>query len=156
MVYPINGQYPFTPFWALVTHPWVMIGQGVPVWHRRGAGRTGRARPGYPPWARSLLSAPPFKLIYTPSTLAVLTDLAAKAQFKVKAKKVAKALRLLEQPGPSYPGLATHLHQSVKGPNGEPLWESYVANKTPNAWRIRWVYGPASDTLTIITVSPHP
>ncbi|MEI6623684.1 MAG: hypothetical protein WCP28_17470 [Actinomycetes bacterium] len=102
------------------------------------------------------MSAPPFNLIYTPSALAVLTELAANANYRVKAKKVAKALRLLEQQGPQYPGLQTHLYQSVVGPNGEPLWESYVENKTPSAWRIWWAYGPGSDTLTIITVGPHP
>lgn len=102
------------------------------------------------------MSAPPFNLIYTPSALAVLNELVAKARYKVKAKKVAKTLRLLEQQGPSHPGLETHLYRSIKGPNGEPLWESYVENKTPSAWRIWWVYGPGSDTLTIITIGPHP
>lgn len=102
------------------------------------------------------MSAPPFTLVYTPSVLAVLADLAGQAQYKVKAKKVAKTLRLLEQAGPAYPGLESHQYQSVKGPNGEPLWESYVENKTPSAWRIWWVYGPDADTLTIITIGPHP
>ncbi len=102
------------------------------------------------------MSAPPFTLAYTPSALAVLADLGARAQYKAKAKKVAKALRLLEQAGPAYPGLETHRYQSIHGPNGEPLWESYVENKTPGAWRIWWVYGPASDALTIITIGPHP
>ncbi len=102
------------------------------------------------------MSVPPFALEYTPSALAVLADLAAQAQYRMKARKVVKALRLLEQAGPSYPGLQSHQYQSVRGPGGVPLWESYVENKTPSAWRIWWVYGPGSDTLTIITIGPHP
>lgn len=102
------------------------------------------------------MSAPPYLLIYTHSSLAVIDELATQAQYRAKAKKVAKALRLLEQPGPAYPGLHTHQYQSVKGPGGEPLWESYVENKTPSACRIWWIYGPKPDTLTIITIGPHP
>lgn len=40
--------------------------------------------------------------------------------------------------------------------DGEEVWESYVENKTPGAWRLWWVYGPGADTLTIVIVGPHP
>lgn len=102
------------------------------------------------------MSAPPFKLSYTPSALAVLTDLAGSARHRVKAKKIAKTLRILEKIGPSYPGLHSHQYVSVKGPGGQPLWESYVENNTPGAWRIWWICGPEPAGLTIITVGPHP
>lgn len=67
-----------------------------------------------------------------------------------------KALRLLRDVGPSHPGLESHKYHSLRGPNGEDVWESYVENHTPSAWRIWWVYGPDADTLTITTVGPHP
>lgn len=102
------------------------------------------------------MSAPPFRLSYTPSALAVLADLAGSAGHRVKAKKIAKTLRLLEQVGPSYPGLRSHQYVSVKGPDGLPLWESYVENNTPGAWRIWWTYGPEPDGLTIIAIGPYP
>jgi hypothetical protein len=102
------------------------------------------------------VSAPPFILTYTDEVEAVLEDLRAKAHFAGKLKKVRKALRLLEQGGPSHPSLQSHLYQSVKGPNGEAVWESYVENQTPSAWRIWWMYGPGPDQITIVTIGPHP
>ncbi len=77
-------------------------------------------------------------------------------QYRAKAKKVAKALRLLETVGPSYPGLNSHQYHTYVGPRGEPLWESYVENRTPSAWRIWWGYGPGAAELTILTIGPHP
>jgi hypothetical protein len=102
------------------------------------------------------VSAPPFVLLYTPEAEKVLTDLASKAQHATKLKKVRKALYLLEQMGPTYPGLNSHRYQSIPGPGAAELWESYVENKTPSAWRIWWVYGPDHDAITIVTIGPHP
>ncbi len=78
----------------------------------------------------------------------------AKPAYVTKLKKATKALRLLRDAGPSHPGLNSHKYQSLSGPNGEDVWESYVENKTPTAWRFRWLYGPVPDTLTIITLGP--
>jgi hypothetical protein len=50
----------------------------------------------------------------------------------------------------------SHKYASIWGPDGEEVWESYVENRTPGAWRIWWIYGPAADTLTIVTIGPHP
>ena len=33
-------------------------------------------------------------------------------------------------------------------------WE--VENRTPGAWRLWWCYGPEADTITLVTVGPHP
>jgi len=103
------------------------------------------------------VNAPPFALLYTREAEKVLGDLRdGGAQYTVKLKKVRKALRLLEQRGPRHPGLQSHAYHSVPGPDGATLWESYVENKTPSAWRIWWIYGPAGDQITIVTVGPHP
>jgi hypothetical protein len=56
---------------------------------------------------------------------------------------------------PRHPGLNSHRYQSVQGPGGEPLWESYVENRTPGAWRVFWIYQP-EDSITMISIGPHP
>lgn len=86
----------------------------------------------------------------------MLVDLCARKQYADKLTKVRKALRLLAQAGPRHPGLHSHDYQSVPGPDGATLWESYVENKTPSAWRIWWIYRPQADEITIITIGPHP
>jgi hypothetical protein len=101
------------------------------------------------------MSAPPFTLLYTDEAQAVMNDLQTRPR-DVKTKKVKKALRLLRDVGPSHRGLESHKYHSLTGPNGEDVWESYVENRTPSAWRIWWVYGPDADTLTITTIGPHP
>jgi hypothetical protein len=101
------------------------------------------------------VSAPPFRLLYTDEAQATIDDLDGR-KYADKRKKIIKALRLLRNIGPSHPGLESHKYHSLRGPNGEDVWESYVENRTPSAWRIWWVYGPGSDTLTIVTIGPHP
>lgn len=101
------------------------------------------------------MSAPPYQLNYTAETERVIDDLRT-PQYAVKLKKVRKALKFLAEHGPTHPGLRSHPYQSVPGPRGETLWESYVENHTPSAWRIWWIYGPNPDEITIITIGPHP
>lgn len=102
------------------------------------------------------MSAPPFRLIYSPQAESVLEELRAKAQYARKLKKVKKALAFLERQGPSYPGLQTHPMESIPGPNGKTLYQSYVENRTPSAWRIWWIYGPEEDQISVVTIGPHP
>jgi len=102
------------------------------------------------------VSAPPFRLLYTREAEKILNDLRATKQHTTKLKKIKKALRLLQHAGPRHPGLHSHGYTSVPGPGGEQLWESYVENRTPSAWRIWWIYGPGDGQLTIVTIGPHP
>jgi hypothetical protein len=102
------------------------------------------------------VSAPPFVLLYTREAERVIEDLCAKQQYSAKLKKVRKALRLLEQAGPRHSGLHSHDYKSVPGPGGATLWESYVENRTPSAWRVWWIYGPADGQITVVTIGPHP
>jgi hypothetical protein len=102
------------------------------------------------------VTAPPFVLLYTREAEKVIEDLKSKQQHNTKLRKVRKALRLLEQAGPRHPGLHSHDYQSVPGPDGATLWESYAENKTPSAWRVWWIYGPADGQITIVTIGPHP
>lgn len=94
------------------------------------------------------------RLLFTPEAKGVLADLAASPQHAVKLKKVRKALALLEQ-NPRHPGLNSHKYQSIKGVDGSDLWESYVENRTPGAWRIFWQWG-TEGTLIVIAIGPHP
>ncbi|MGH3516734.1 MAG: hypothetical protein ACRDQ7_04845 [Haloechinothrix sp.] len=102
------------------------------------------------------MNAPPFTLLYTREAEKVIEDLRAKKQHATKLKSVRKTLRLLAQAGPRHPGLQSHEYRSVPGPRGATLWESYVENKTPSAWRVWWIYGPDDEQITIVTLGPHP
>lgn len=72
-----------------------------------------------------------------------------------KYKKVVTALGKLQN-DPRYPGLHTHPYEDAEGPEGEKIWQSYVENHTPGAWRIWWFYGPESGQITILLIGPHP
>ena len=73
-----------------------------------------------------------------------------------KLTKVSKTLEILATHGPKYRSLHSHKYQSIKGPNGEDVWESYVEIKTSSAWRIWWMYGPTADVITLIMIGKHP
>ena len=72
-------------------------------------------------------------------------------------KQVNKALRLLAN-DPKHPGLKTHEYDSLRHPykQDEKVWEAYVQNNTPGAYRIFWCYGPVTNQITIIAITPHP
>ena len=72
-----------------------------------------------------------------------------------KHKKVLKTLGLM-QINLRHPSLNTHKYESVSGPNDEEVFEAYVENKTPAAFRVFWYYGPNRDELTILAITPHP
>lgn len=72
-----------------------------------------------------------------------------------KHKKVLKTLGLMEV-NLRHPSLNTHKYESMQGLNGEEVFEAYVENKTPAAFRVFWYYGPNRDELTILAITPHP
>ena len=95
------------------------------------------------------------KLRFTPEAKAVLQDLGEQAQYAKKLRKVRKTLGLIET-NPRHPGLNSHKYSSLHGQNGEDVWDWYVENRTPGAWRIFWHYGPNDGEITIVTIGPHP
>jgi hypothetical protein len=95
------------------------------------------------------------KLLFTPEARSVLKDLDSSPQYEAKSQKVKRCLGRLEA-NPRHPGLNSHKYQSVKGANGSDVWESYVENNTPSAWRVFWQYGSEPDTIVILTIGPHP
>ncbi|WP_353930966.1 hypothetical protein WJM97_22350 [Okeanomitos corallinicola TIOX110] len=72
-----------------------------------------------------------------------------------KYKKILKILGLM-QTNLRHPSLKTHEYQSLSGPDGEKVFEAYVENNTPGAWRVFWYYGPGQGVITIFTIEPHP
>ncbi|MGA5700768.1 hypothetical protein [Peterkaempfera bronchialis] len=80
---------------------------------------------------------------------------------EAKLKRVRKALALLQQ-GPRCPGLNSHPYESFPGlPKGK-VWDSYVENHVPSAWRVYWMYGPDETVdgkdvpvITVLAIRPH-
>jgi hypothetical protein len=83
-----------------------------------------------------------------------------------KHGKVVKCLRKIAE-DPRQPGLNSHKYDSMIGPNGEEVWESYVENNSPSAWRTFWCYGPNEredndptgavvQIITVVAITPHP
>ena len=95
-----------------------------------------------------------YKIEYTKEAEKNLRDLKKKGNIS-KLKKIKEALDKIQQ-DPRHSGLHTHKYQSFQTKNGEDVFQSYVENHTPTAYRIFWYYGPESGIITIIAVTPHP
>ncbi len=72
-----------------------------------------------------------------------------------RLKKVHRCLGRLEQ-NPRHPGLHSHRYERFDRVYGEQVWESYVENKAPSAWRVWWAYGPGQGEITVLMIGPHP
>lgn len=72
-----------------------------------------------------------------------------------KHQKVLKTLGLIET-NLRHPSLNTHKYESLAGVNGEEVFEAYVENKTPAAFRVFWYYGLGEEVITIVAITPHP
>lgn len=72
-------------------------------------------------------------------------------------KQVDKTIKLLSE-NPRHPGLQTHEYKSIPNPfdAAKKVFEAYVQNNTPGAYRLFWCYGPKPGDLTIIAITPHP
>ena len=57
---------------------------------------------------------------------------------------------------PRYKGLNSHKYESLNERYGHEVWESYVQNNSPGAWRLFWFYGPEKDEITLVLATPHP
>ena len=60
--------------------------------------------------------------------------------------------------------LQTHEFESLSRRYGEKVFEAYVQNDTPGAYRVFWLYGPDEQDkngkrlaiITIVAITPHP
>ena len=96
-----------------------------------------------------------FKLFYTKKADEQLDTLECSKDKKATYKAVRKALGLMEI-DLKHPSLKTHKYESLQGPEGEDVFESYAQNNTPGAYRIFWYYGPNKKQITVLAVVPHP
>jgi hypothetical protein len=72
-------------------------------------------------------------------------------------KQVHKCVSLLAE-NPRHPDLHTHEYQSLAHPFSaqEKVFEAYVHNRTPGAYRVFWCYGPEAGQITVIAITLHP
>ena len=96
-----------------------------------------------------------FILCLTPTAQSTLAELKKSPHFSKRFKAVVKALNFLSE-NPRHPSLQTHKYQSLKGPQGEEVFEACAQQNTPAAYRIFFVYGPQRNEITIIAITPHP
>ena len=104
----------------------------------------------------------PYVLRFSPSAAQTLQSLISGGRSaELRLKKVRKALGLL-QTDPTYPGLHSHLYQHFPGLEKGKVWDSYVENHTPGAWRSYWMYGPNEvrdgvefAVITVLVIGAH-
>ena len=96
-----------------------------------------------------------FELILTPQADSDLKEIENDPSKNNVLKALRKTLGLMET-SLRHPSLNTHEFTSLKGPNGEKVFEAYAQQRTPCAYRIFWYYGPRSKQITIVAMTPHP
>jgi len=96
-----------------------------------------------------------FEILLTEKADTQLTQLEKSKDKQAVCKAVLKTLALMET-NLKHPSLQTHQYHSLNGPNGEKVFESYVQNRSPQAWRIFWHYGPQKKQITVFSILPHP
>lgn len=96
-----------------------------------------------------------FELIYTEIADEQLNELEKSKNKQIQFRAVCKTLGLMET-NLRHPSLNTHEYISLKGLNGEKVFESYAQNKTPGAYRVFWHYGPDKSQITIVAIVKHP
>lgn len=95
------------------------------------------------------------KLQFSLDAQQTLNDLEQELSQSIVAKAVHKILNYMAK-DLHHPSLHTHEYNVLSGQNGEKVFEAYVQQHTPGAYRIFWHYGPAHDELTIVAITPHP
>jgi len=96
-----------------------------------------------------------FTLKFTSKAVEHLEKLKNDSSKKIILKAVLKTLAYMET-NLRHPSLHTHEYHSFKGPDNEKIYESYVQQHTPGAYRIFWYYGPEKNIISIVAILPHP
>lgn len=94
-----------------------------------------------------------FDLVFQPEAEETLIKLE-----QIDPKKYKKVLSTLGkmQTNMRHPSLKTHKYDSLSGLKGEEVFEAYVENRTPGAYRVFWYYGIGKNVITILAITPHP
>ena len=96
-----------------------------------------------------------FDLQWTAQAEGTYNLLKADPSQKRRYEAVRKSIKFLAA-DPRHNSLQTHEYTSLKGPNGEKVFEAYAQQKTPSAYRVFWFYGPTKGMITILAITPHP
>jgi len=70
-------------------------------------------------------------------------------------KAVRDTVRFLAA-NPRHNSLETHEFTSLRGPQGERVFEAYAQQRTPAAYRVFWYYGPGRGVITVVAITAHP
>jgi hypothetical protein len=96
-----------------------------------------------------------FRILFTNEAALNLEKLESDPSKKKRLNSVRRSLGYLES-NPKHPSLNTHEYNSLTRQFGIKIFEAYAENKTPQAYRIFWHYGPDKSEITIIAITPHP
>lgn len=114
-----------------------------------------------------------FELQFTPTAEETYSHLKRAAEKAFDSRKTSKKSKASKQVGlfkqvfktleflsndPRHPSLQTHAYDEIPHPFDEKqkVFEAYVQNKTPGAYRVFWCYGPQKSCISIIAITPHP
>jgi len=96
-----------------------------------------------------------FELQWTAEARKTYELLKSTASQKKRYQAVKKTIKFLAM-NPRHNSLQTHEYISLKGPNGEKVFEAYAEQSTPAAYRVFWYYGPSKGIITIFAITSHP
>jgi hypothetical protein len=96
-----------------------------------------------------------YKLLFTSEADAQLRELEGRPDRVAACKAVKKALGYMEV-NLRHPSLHTHVFTTIKGPNGQKVFESYAQNRISGAYRIFWYYGVEDGIIVIAAIVRHP
>ncbi len=98
-----------------------------------------------------------FELVFTRRAQEELELLEGSSRHSGLVKQVKKTLGFL-QTNPRHPSVQAHVFHSLENPYDpqEKVFEAYVQQHTPAAYRLFWCYGPKARQITIIAITPHP
>lgn len=98
-----------------------------------------------------------FAVVLTRSAQEELKRLEGSPRHMGLVKQIKKTLGWL-QTNPRHPALQTHVFHSIEHPYNprEKVFEAYVQQHTPAAYRLFWCYGPKKGQITVIAITPHP
>ena len=98
-----------------------------------------------------------FALVFARPAQEDLEDLERSPHNAGLVKQVRKALGFL-QTNPRHPSLQTHIFHSLAHPYNprEKVFEAYIQQHTPSAYRVFWCYGPDKGQITVLAITPHP
>src|SRR5882724_2906153 len=81
------------------------------------------------------------QLIFTPEATTTLERLRSNPAKAGPCRQLHKTLGLLET-NLRHPSLNAHEYASIKGPNRGKVYEAYIQNNSPGAYRVFFYYGP--------------